>query len=197
MVQAGPDTTTVESGFPWNHCSGYHSADDRFTGFSHTHLHATGVPDGGAVGSSYNIAGDRPFTEGDAIQYRWLVPHDLPGLRDALGGADKMRVALEDFFERAVPEQAQILAEPLDDLWWMTNPPKYYWHGNEPDIHAAYAFLAAGRPDLAQKWIRWIADTLYSTAVDGIPGNDDCGSLSAWWVFTLPGGTDDVTDRWT
>jgi predicted alpha-1,2-mannosidase len=137
--------------------------------------------------NAFEIGGDRPYTEGDAIQYRWLVPHDMAGLRDAFGSAEAMLAALSEFFDNAVPEQAAIFSEPHDDVWWMTNPPKWYWHGNEPDIHAAYMFLEAGRPDLTHKWVRWIADTLYTTAPDGIPGNDDCGTLSAWWIFSSLG----------
>ena len=67
------------------------------------------------------------------------------------------------------------------------NPGPYYWHGNEPDIHAAYLFNAAGRPDLTQKWVRWILDTRYSDDYVGLDGNDDGGTLSAWYVFSALG----------
>ena len=67
------------------------------------------------------------------------------------------------------------------------NPGPYYWHGNEPDIHAAYLFNEAGRPDLTQKWVRWILENKYSTNYEGLDGNDDAGTLSAWYIFSSLG----------
>ena len=63
----------------------------------------------------------------------------------------------------------------------------YYWHGNEPDIHAAYLFNVCGRPDRTQYWIRHILENEYSTEPEGIAGNDDYGALSAWYVFSASG----------
>ena len=62
-------------------------------------------------------------------------------------------------------------------------PNAYYWHGNQPDIYAAYLFNAAGRPDLTQKWVRWILDKKYGDRENGLDGNDDGGTLSAWYVL--------------
>ena len=67
------------------------------------------------------------------------------------------------------------------------NPRPYYWHGNEPDIHAAYLFNEAGRPDLTQKWVRWILDHKYDTTYKGLDGNDDGATLSAWYIFSSLG----------
>ena len=62
------------------------------------------------------------------------------------------------------------------------NPDAVCWHGNQPDIYAAYLFNAAGRPELTQKWVRWISKQ--STGIkNGLDGNDDGGTLSAWYVF--------------
>ncbi|MCK5279266.1 MAG: glycoside hydrolase family 92 protein, partial [Cyclobacteriaceae bacterium] len=63
----------------------------------------------------------------------------------------------------------------------------YYWHGNEPDIHAAYLFNYAGRPDLTQRWVRWILNARYANRYDGLDGNDDAGTLSAWYIFSALG----------
>lgn len=104
-----------------------------------------------------------------------------------MGGPEGMRERLEAFFAGAVEELPIYREQEHDDLWWMTVPPRHYWHGNEPDIHASLLFLQAGRPDLAQEWIAWIRDTLYTTRPDGIPGNDDAGTLSAWYVFACLG----------
>jgi predicted alpha-1,2-mannosidase len=130
----------------------------------------------------------QPYTEGNALQYRWLIPHDAVTLRDRMGGAAAMQAALDDFFQGAVVELAA-MPDPADSdpIWWMTHPPTHYWQGNEPDIHAAYMYLYAQRPDLAQKWIHWIQDTLFTAAANGIPGNDDCGTMSAWWIFSALG----------
>jgi len=89
--------------------------------------------------------------------------------------------------EQGRNEIEEIFSEEHDEIWWMTNPPRYYWHGNEPDIHAAYLFLIFGRPDLAQYWVRWIGDRLYGTGPDGLAGNDDTGTLSTWYVFSALG----------
>jgi putative alpha-1,2-mannosidase len=82
---------------------------------------------------------------------------------------------LNDFFA---------LSDPAMGRW---NPGPYYWHGNEPDIHAAYLFNEAGRPDLTQKWVRWVLDHKYGTAYDGLDGNDDSATLSAWYIFSSLG----------
>ena len=67
------------------------------------------------------------------------------------------------------------------------NPGPYYWHGNQPDIHAAYLFNDAARPDLTQKWVRWILENKYGEGYDGLDGNDDAGTLSAWYVLSALG----------
>ena len=71
--------------------------------------------------------------------------------------------------------------------WGRGRPGSYYWHGNQPDIHAAYLFNDAGRPDLTQKWARWILDHKYGDGYDGLDGNDDAGTLSAWYIFSALG----------
>ena len=82
---------------------------------------------------------------------------------------------LNEFFEKSNPKRGH----------W--NPGSYYWHGNEPDIHTAYLFNSAGRPDLTQKWVRWTLDNKYGADYDGLDGDDDAGTLSAWYVFSSLG----------
>ena len=115
------------------------------------------------------------ITEGNARHYRWFVPHDVPGLVDLFDGPTKFEQALTEFFEEAAGLPDTFQYDP------------YYWHGNEPDQHAVYMFNLVGRPDLTAKWVRWIMDTKYSTEVDGIDGNDDGGTLSAWYIFSALG----------
>ncbi|HOU52325.1 MAG TPA: GH92 family glycosyl hydrolase [Myxococcota bacterium] len=131
---------------------------------------------------------NRPYTEGTPWQYLWLVPQDPEGLREVLGGAETMADRLETFFQQGRREHEEIFSQPNDDpLWWFGNHPRYYWHGNEPDLHAAFLFHAAGRPDRVGHWVHWAARTLYTTRDDGIPGNDDAGTMAAWYVFAALG----------
>lgn len=121
------------------------------------------------------------YSEGDPYQYNWLAPHDDAGLRELFGGAAPMLARLTEFFEEGKKE-----AEKTDAVSQLL-PLVHYWQANEPDIHAAYLFLAAGRPDLAQKWVRWIMSSLYNDTYNGITGNDDAGTMSAWYVFSALG----------
>jgi predicted alpha-1,2-mannosidase len=115
------------------------------------------------------------YVEGSALQWRWDVPHDAEGLISLFESREYFVSELNNFFTNSKKKMG---------AW---NPGSYYWHGNEPDIHAAYLFNAAGRPDLTQKWVRWILDTRYSDDFVGLDGNDDGGTLSAWYVLSALG----------
>jgi predicted alpha-1,2-mannosidase len=117
----------------------------------------------------------RDYVEGSALQWRWAAPFDAAGLIALFKSREYFAAELESFFAQSDPAMA---------AW---NPGPYYWHGNEPDIHAAYLFNDAGRPDLTQKWARWIMDHKYGDGFDGLDGNDDAGTLSAWYVFSALG----------
>ena len=115
------------------------------------------------------------YVEGSAMQWRWAPFFDAPGLIDLFRDRDYFIDELNNFF---------IKSDQNIGHWY---PGSYYWHGNEPDIHAAYLFNYAGRPDLTQKWVRWILEHKYSNRYDGLDGNDDGGTLSAWYVFSALG----------
>jgi predicted alpha-1,2-mannosidase len=115
------------------------------------------------------------YVEGDARQWLWAPLHDAQGLIEVMGGPEAFVESLNEFFEKS--------AKRPDTFLWDT----FYWHGNEPDIHAAYMFNYAGRPELTRKWVRWIMETKYRNAPNGLDGNDDCGTLSAWYVFSALG----------
>lgn len=117
----------------------------------------------------------RDYVEGSALQWRWGAPFDAEQMVGLFKSRQYFVQELESFFARSDPAMA---------AW---NPGPYYWHGNEPDIHAAYLFNDAGRPDLTQKWARWIMDHKYGTNYDGLDGNDDAGTLSAWYVLSALG----------
>lgn len=115
------------------------------------------------------------YVEGSALQWRWAVFFDPEGLISLFKNKDYFVKELNDFFA---------LSDSTRGTW---SPGSYYWHGNEPDLHAAYLFNSVGRPDLTQKWVRWILDNKYGARYDGIDGDDDAGTLSSWFVFSALG----------
>ena len=115
------------------------------------------------------------YVEGSALQWRWAVPFDAQGLISLFASPEIFVSELNDFFAKSDPAMGK----------W--NPGPYYWHGNEPDIHSAYLFNEAGRPDLTQKWVRWIMDNKYDTSYKGLDGNDDGATLSSWYIFSSLG----------
>ncbi len=115
------------------------------------------------------------FVEGNARQWTTYVPHDIAGLADSLGGRERYTETLERFFENSAAAEKTVL------------PDLYYWHGNEPDIHAAYMFAELGRSELTERWVHWIMENRYANDPDGLDGNDDGGTLSAWYVFSALG----------
>ena len=117
----------------------------------------------------------KDYVEGSALQWRWAVPFDPEGLISLFKNKNYFITELNDFFEKSDPKKAT----------WI--PGSYYWHGNEPDIHAVYLFNTVGRPDLTQKWVRWILNNKYDNSYVGIDGNDDAGTLSAWYIFSSLG----------
>ena len=117
----------------------------------------------------------RDYVEGSALQWRWAAPYDAQGMISLFKSRDYFVEELNNFFARS---------DPAMGAW---TPGSYYWHGNQPDIHAAYLFNDAGRPDLTQKWARWILDHKYGDRYDGLDGNDDGGTLSAWYILSALG----------
>jgi predicted alpha-1,2-mannosidase len=115
------------------------------------------------------------YVEGSALQWRWAPFFDADGLTGLFKNKEFFVNELNDFFAKSNPARGTL------------SPGSYYWHGNEPDIHAAYLFNYTGRPDLTQKWIRWILDNKYGAEYDGIDGDDDAGTLSAWYIFSALG----------
>jgi predicted alpha-1,2-mannosidase len=115
------------------------------------------------------------YAEGNAWQYLWYAPDDLAGLAELMGGREALLERLRFFFAESRAEER-----------WLP-PPRWYWHGNEPDIHAAFVFTELGEPAEGAVTSRWIARTMYGDGPTGLPGNDDGGTLSAWLVFASMG----------
>ena len=111
------------------------------------------------------------FTEGNATQYSWLVPFNLRTLFDKMGGNGQVVTRLNSFF-------TELNVGP--------NSP-YAFMGNEPCFEVPWEYDFAGAPAQTQRVVRTIQTTLFHTTPGGLPGNDDGGSLSAWYVFSALG----------
>jgi predicted alpha-1,2-mannosidase len=132
--------------------------------------------DGSWFGPSdeFNNNGD-VYYGANAIQYSWLAPHDMFGLLALHGSRDTFIGRLTRFFEEAKKQ--------LD----AGQGSRFYTHNDEPDVHAMYLFLAGGRPDLTQRWVEWASQQFYGTGRDGLSGNEDAGTLSAWYALSAIG----------
>ena len=117
------------------------------------------------------------YTEGNAWQYTWHVQHDVPGLIALFGGEKPFLNKLDSVFT------VELETTQAD----VTGLIGQYAHGNEPSHHVAYLYAMAGRPERTQELIRQIFETQYRPEPDGLCGNDDCGQMSAWYMFSAMG----------
>lgn len=129
--------------------------------------------------NAHTLGGD--FTEANAWQYLWHVQHDVPGLVALMGGRERFLERLETLF--ALPSETPGM-KGLEDVSGLIGQ---YAHGNEPSHHVAYLFALEGRAWRTQEIVREVVDTLYSSKPDGICGNEDCGQMSAWLLFSIAG----------
>ncbi len=120
------------------------------------------------------------YTEANAWQYTFFVPHDVNGLIAAMGGADAFEKKLTELFETS----SQTTGRNQADITGLIGQ---YAHGNEPSHHMAYLYNFIGKPHLTQQKTNHILTTLYHNAPDGLSGNEDCGQMSAWYVFSAMG----------
>lgn len=121
------------------------------------------------------------YTEGNAWQYSWYVPHDVAGLIAAHGGSDAFTRRLDQVFDAEVDPE---LFAHMEDITGLIG---WYAHGNEPSHHVAYLYGQAGHPWRTEERLTRIMATRYSDRPDGLSGNDDLGQMSAWFVFTALG----------
>ena len=120
------------------------------------------------------------YTEGNAWQYTFLVPHDVKGLIRLFGGDRQFMQKLDSLF--FVEGDAGADASP--DMSGMTGQ---YAHGNEPSHHVIYMYNYAGRPDKAAPLLRKMMNEMYTDQPDGLSGNEDVGQMSAWYVISTLG----------
>ncbi len=132
--------------------------------------------------------GGGQFHEGGAFQYQWLVPQDPAGLVALMGGRRSAAQRLDAFF--ALPA---LLHDPARTArrTWVDRPYDYYRArtynpNNEPDLHAPFLYAWAGQPWKTATVLR-AAWTLFTTGPEGVTGNDDLGTMSAWYVLTSLG----------
>lgn len=124
---------------------------------------------------------ENDFTEGNAWQYTWHVLQDIDGLIAAFGGAASFADRLERLFH--LPE-THAGSGTIRDATGLIGQ---YAHGNEPGHHVPYLFTLAGRPERTQELVREITEKFYTTGPAGLCGNEDCGQMSAWYLFACLG----------
>jgi len=121
------------------------------------------------------------YTEGNAWQYSWFVPQNVQGLINLHGGKEKFSLKLDSLFTIDSKVEGDNASPDISGLIGQ------YAHGNEPSHHTAYMFNFTGEAWKTQKLVNQITRTLYNHTPDGLCGNEDCGQMSAWYVFSALG----------
>ena len=132
-----------------------------------------------ALGHGADLAND--FTEGNAFQYTWHVMQDPEGLVAAMGGRETFVKKLDGLFEQSEKVQGSGIVVDVTGLIGQ------YVHGNEPSHHVIYFYTLVGERKKAANRIREVFDKFYLPKADGLCGNDDCGQMSAWYIFSALG----------
>ncbi len=121
------------------------------------------------------------YTEGNAWQHSWFVPHDPYGLIALFGGDEPFVKKLDRLFSESSEIKGENKSSDISGLIGQ------YAHGNEPSHHIAYLYNYAGAPWKTQALVRQIMETQYNNTPAGLCGNEDCGQMSAWYVFSAAG----------
>ncbi|GHB97429.1 GH92 family glycosyl hydrolase [Thermomonas carbonis] len=181
-------TTLRERGRNWRRVWDAHVTDKElgFRGFPRPRIEGGSfyVPAHG----SYSPRSNHGFHEGTAWQYQWLVQQDVPGLVVAMGGIEQARKRLDAFFAH------DDLANDVQGgarKHWVVGPYSYYNQfrynpNNEPGLHAPWMYTLLGQPWKTATVVR-AAQALFTNAPNGVTGNDDLGTMSAWYVFSAIG----------
>jgi predicted alpha-1,2-mannosidase len=123
-----------------------------------------------------NPSASSGFAEGSSVQYTWMIPFNLRGLIDAMGGSERAAARLDAFFKAP------------DGNWALSRSGGLHAElSNEPSIATPWVYLYTGHPHKAQEIVRIVFNTLWKDAPNGIPGNDDLGAMSSWYVWTAMG----------
>jgi len=124
---------------------------------------------------------DGQYIEGTAWQHSFFVPHDVEGLAKLYGGKEKLVDKLDALFAASSELHGDNTSADVSGLIGQ------YAHGNEPSHHIIYMYSSLGHPKKAAKWIKVVSDSMYKTGPDGLTGNDDCGQMSAWYIWSSLG----------
>lgn len=123
------------------------------------------------------------FIEGNSANFSFHVPHDVAGIIPLIGGEKKFVARLDSLFAMHLPEKYYAHNEDVTEECLIGG----YVHGNEPSHHIPYLYAWTSQPYKTQYWIREIMNKMYRPEVRGLGGNDDCGQMSAWYVFSAMG----------
>jgi predicted alpha-1,2-mannosidase len=134
--------------------------------------------------TQFDPASSKGFVEGSAAQYVWMVPFNVAGLFDAMGGRERAGVRLDSFFHQpggawAVTESGGLHAEL----------------NNEPSIETPWLYDFAGQPWKTQETVRQVLNTIWTNTPKGMPGNDDLGEMSSWYVWSAIGMYPEIPGR--
>ncbi len=121
------------------------------------------------------------YCEGNAWQYTFLVPHDVEGLAGCFPSADAFIGKLDSLFTVESSLEGTVVSPDISGMIGQ------YAHGNEPSHHIAYFYTMLGQPWKSAQRVRQILETLYTTAPEGLCGNEDVGAMSAWYVLSAMG----------
>ncbi|MDR0505751.1 MAG: GH92 family glycosyl hydrolase [Dysgonamonadaceae bacterium] len=121
------------------------------------------------------------YTEGNAWQYTWHVLHDVDGLVELMGGEQYFATKLDSLFNINDREESNGFTGDVTGLIGQ------YAQGNEPSHHVIYLYSMVGKNDRTAELIREVFDKFYQPKPDGLCGNDDCGQMSAWYIFSAMG----------
>ncbi len=121
------------------------------------------------------------YIEGTAWQHSFFVPHDLEGFAVLHGGKQQLVAKLDALFTAPSVLKGENVSVDVTGLVGQ------YAHGNEPSHHIIYMYTLLGHPEKAAKWLGVVSDSMYKTGPDGLIGNDDCGQMSAWYIWTALG----------
>ncbi len=128
----------------------------------------------------YATFGNPHCVEGNTWQYSFFAPQNIPGLIELMGGKDDFDMMLDSLFTQT----SALLGVDTEDVTGMIGQ---YAHGNEPSHHVAYLYDFIDQPTKAQFYTNKIMDSLYQNTPEGLCGNEDCGQMSAWYVFSSLG----------
>lgn len=120
------------------------------------------------------------FTEANAWQYAFFMPHDMEHYTALAGGPDMLTRRLDALFNA----DTRTTGRDQSDITGLIGQ---YAHGNEPSHHVAYLYNRSSRPSSTEVWVSRIMNELYHDAPDGLSGNEDCGQMSAWYVLSALG----------